>query len=148
MKTTFSALVIALGLALTSFTSTGKTQTDSVYQNTKPVEIETQFGDVLSLFFGHELKQDSSLKESCFKFVEKEVDGKEIVKGENYAYFHQMWTLSDSLESYNTVDLTNSFDKMIRQGVYKDYFSRMEGESYWVEVIKKGDKYYLVVAVN
>ena len=148
MKTTFSALVIALGLALTSFTSTGKYQTDSVYQDLKPVEIENQFGEVLSLFFGHELKSDPSLKESCFKFVEKEVEGKEIVKDENYAYFHQMWTLSDPLESYNQEDLTNSFDKMIRQGVYKDYFSRMEGESYWVEVIKKGDKYYLVVAVN
>jgi hypothetical protein len=24
----------------------------------------------------------------------------------------------------------------------------MEGESYWVEVVKKGDKYYLVVAIN
>jgi hypothetical protein len=148
MKTTFSALVIALGLALTSFSSIGSSQTDTAYKDPSPTGIKKEFSDVLSSFFGHELKLDSTLQESCFKFVEKEVDGKEIVKGENYAYFHQIWTLTDPLESYKSDDLTNSFDKMIRQGVYKDYFSRMEGESYWVEVIKKGDKYYLVVAVN
>jgi hypothetical protein len=59
-----------------------------------------------------------------------------------------MWTLTDPIENYKTESITNSFDKMIKQDVYKDYFSRMEGESYWVEVVKKGDKYYLVVAIN
>jgi hypothetical protein len=66
----------------------------------------------------------------------------------DYAYFHMMWTLTDSLESYKSEGLTKSLDKTIRQDIYKNYFSRMEGKSYWVEVIKMGDKYYLVVALN
>jgi hypothetical protein len=118
------------------------------YQDPKPTEIKKEFGEVLTSFFGHELNADSTLRESCLKFVEKEVDGKEIVKGDEYAYFHQMWTLTDPLENYKHEAFTNSFDRMIHQDVYKNYFSRMEGKSYWIEVVKKGDKYYLVVAVN
>ena len=59
-----------------------------------------------------------------------------------------MWTLTDSLGTYKSEDLTNSLDKMIHQDIYKNYFSRMEGESYWIEVIQKEEKYYLVVALN
>jgi len=57
-------------------------------------------------------------------------------------------TLTDSLGTYKSEDLTNSLDKMIHQDIYKNYFSRMEGESYWIEVIQKEEKYYLVVALN
>lgn len=144
MKKLFLAIALGSLIAFTSNSFGSEVYNDS----TKPTEIKKEFNDVLSAFFGHDLILDPTLKESCEKFVEKEVDGKEIVKGENYAYFHQMWTLSDPLESYKHEDLVKSFDKMIHQDVYKNYFSRMEGESYWVEVIKKGDKYYLVVAVN
>ena len=118
------------------------------YNDPKPTEIKKEFSDVLSLFFGHELNLDSTLRESCIKFVEKESEGKDIVKGKNYAYFHQMWTLTDPVEMYKSEDLVKSFDRAIHQDIYKDYFSRMEGDSYWVEVIQKGDKYYLVIAVN
>jgi len=114
----------------------------------KNTEIKKEFSDVLSLFFGHELNLDSTLRESCIKFLEKQVDGKDIVKGKNYAYFHQMWTLTDPVEMYKSEDLVKSFNEAIHQDIYKDYFGRMEGRSYWVDVIQKGDKYYLVIAVN
>jgi hypothetical protein len=110
--------------------------------------IINSFDQCLTSFFNHDINLDESLKSSCLKFVEKEVDGKDIVKDKNYAYFHQMWTLSDPLDNYKYEAFTNSFDEMIKEDVYKDYFSRMEGKSYWVEVVKKDDKYYLVVAVN
>ena len=141
------SLVIALGFSVIFFTNSFS-MNELPKQPQGKTEIVKDFGSVLTEFFCHELALDSTLRASCLKFVEKEVDGNEIVKGDGYAYFHQMWTLTDPIENYKTESITNSFDKMIKQDVYKNYFSRMEGESYWVEVIKKGDKYYLVVAVN
>lgn len=141
------SLIIALGFSIIF-----STNSFSMNELPKPSQVKTEivkdFGSVLTEFFGHELALDSTLRSSCLKFVEKEVDGKEIVKGDEYAYFHQMWTLTDPLENYKYEAFTNSFDRMIQQDVYKNYFSRMEGKSYWIEVVKKGDKYYLVVAVN
>ena len=138
-------LIIALGSFIIC---TSNSFSMGVNKDPIPTQIIKEFSAVLSLFFDHELKLDSNLRESCLKFVEMEVDGKEIVKGKEYAYFHMMWTLTDSLESYKSEGITKSLDKTIRQDIYKNYFSRMEGKSYWVEVIKKGDKYYLVVALN
>lgn len=141
------SLAIALGFSVI-FSTNSFSMNELPKQPQGKTEIVKDFGSVLTEFFCHELALDSTLRASCLKFVEKEVDGNEIVKGDGYAYFHQMWTLTDPIENYKTESITNSFDKMIKQDVYKNYFSRMEGESYWVEVIKKGDKYYLVVAVN
>lgn len=141
------SLAIALGFSVI-FSTNSFSMNELPKQPQGKTEIVKDFGSVLTEFFCHELSLDSTLRASCLKFVEKEVDGNEIVKGDGYAYFHQMWTLTDPIENYKTESITNSFDKMIKQDVYKNYFSRMEGESYWVEVIKKGDKYYLVVAVN
>ena len=138
-------LIIALGSFLIC---TSNSFSMGVNKDPIPNQIIKEFSAVLSLFFDHELKLDSNLRESCLKFVEMEVDGKEIVKGKEYAYFHMMWTLTDSLGAYKSEDLTNSLDKMIHQDIYKNYFSRMEGESYWIEVIQKEEKYYLVVALN
>ena len=138
-------LLIALGSFIIC---TSNSFSMGVNKDLIPTQIIKEFSDVLSLFFDHELKLDSNLRESCLKFVEMEVDGKEIVKGKEYAYFHMMWTLTDSLGTYKSEDLTNSLDKMIHQDIYKNYFSRMEGESYWIEVIQKEAKYFLVVALN
>jgi hypothetical protein len=114
----------------------------------KSTEIKKEFGNILYSFFGHELKMDSTLRESCNIFIEEEVGDKEIKRNKNYAYFHQMWTLTDPLEMYKIDAFVESFNRAIHQDIYKNYFSRMEGESYWIEVIQKGDKYYLVVAVD
>ena len=141
------SLAIALGFSVI-FSTNSFSMNELPKQPQGKTEIVKDFGSVLTEFFCHELALDSTLRSSCLKFVEKEVDGNEIVKGDGYAYFHQMWTLTDPIENYKTESITNSFDKMIKQDVYKNYFSRMEGESYWVEVVKKGDKYYLVVAIN
>ena len=141
------SLIIALGFSIIF-----STNSFSMNELPKPSQVKTEivkdFGSVLIEFFGHELALDSTLRSSCLKFVEEEVDGKQVERDEKYAYFHQMWTLTDPIENYKTESITSSFDKMIKQDVYKNYFSRMEGESYWVEVVKKGDKYYLVVAIN
>ena len=138
-------LTIALG---TFLLCTSNSFSMGVNKEPIPTKIIKEFSNVLSLFFDHELKLDSTLRESCLQFIEEEVGGKQLTKGKDYAYFHMMWTLTDSLGSYKSEDLTNSLDKMIHQDIYKNYFSRMEGESYWIEVIQKEEKYYLVVALN
>ena len=138
-------LTIALG---TFHLCTSNSFSMGVHKEPIPTKIIKEFSNVLSLFFDHELKLDSTLRESCLQFIEAEVGGKQLTKGKDYAYFHMMWTLTDSLGAYKSEDLTNSLDKMIHQDIYKNYFSRMEGESYWIEVIQKEEKYYLVVALN
>ena len=140
---------LILTLALGSFLiCTSNSFSMGVHKDPIPTEIIKEFSDVLSLFFDHELKLDSTLRESCLQFIEAEVGGKQLTKGKDYAYFHMMWTLTDSLGSYKSEGLTKSLDKTIRQDIYKNYFSRMEGESYWIEVIQKEEKFYLVVALN
>ena len=141
------SLAIALGFSVI-FSTNSFSMNELPKQPQGKTEIVKDFGSVLTGFFGHELALDSTLRSSCLKFVEEQVEGNEVIRDKKYAYFHQMWTLTDPIENYKTESITNSFDKMIKQDVYKNYFSRMEGESYWVEVVKKGDKYYLVVAIN
>ena len=138
-------LTIALG---TFLLCTSNSFSMGVHKEPIPSKIIKEFSSVHSVFFDHELKLDSTLRESCLQFIEAEVGGKQEIKGKDYAYFHMMWTLTDSLGAYKSEDLTKSLDKMIHQDIYKNYFSRMEGESYWIEVIQKEEKYYLVVALN
>ncbi|NBU98041.1 MAG: hypothetical protein EBS19_07500 [Spirochaetia bacterium] len=111
-------------------------------------KIKVSFDETLTSFFNHEIELDSTLKESCIKFVEKEVDGKEIVKGENYAYYHQMWELSEKPENYKTEGLCKSLLNSMSRDDLKNYIHYIEGNRFWVESIEKNGKYYLVIALN
>lgn len=111
-------------------------------------KIKVSFDQSLTQFFNHEVELDSTLKESCIKFVDQEVDGKEIVKGKNYAYFHQIWELSEKPENYKVDGLCNSLVKMLGQDTFHNYVPYIEGNRFWVESVEKNGKYYLVVAIN
>jgi hypothetical protein len=111
-------------------------------------KIKVSFDQSLTQFFNHEVELDSTLKESCIKFVDQEVDGKEIVKGKNYAYFHQIWELSEKPENYKVDGLCNSLVKMLGQDTFRNYVPYIEGNRFWVESVEKNGKYYLVVAIN
>jgi len=111
-------------------------------------KIKVSFDETLTTFFKHEVNLDSTLKESCIKFLEKEVDGKEIVKGNNYAYYHQMWELSENPENYKADGLCKSLLKSMSQDDLANYIHYIEGNRFWVESIERNGKYYLVVALN
>ena len=110
--------------------------------------IVKSFDQCLTSFFDHDVNLSESLKSSCIKFVENEVDGKSIVKDTNYAYFHQMWTFEDHPSLYKVEGIKASLNKMINQETFSDYLPYIEGNKFWVEVVEKNDKYYLVVAIN
>lgn len=111
-------------------------------------KIKVSFDQSLTQFFNHEVELDSTLRESCIKFVDKEVDGKEIIKDKNYAYFHQIWELSEKPENYKPESLCNSLVKMLGRETFSNYIPYIEGNRFWVESIEKNGKYYLVVAIN
>jgi hypothetical protein len=78
-------LTIALG---TFLLCTSNSLSLGVNKEPIPTKIIKEFSNVLSLFFDHELKLDSTLRESCLQFIEAEVGGKQLTKGKDYAYFH------------------------------------------------------------
>jgi len=111
-------------------------------------KIKVSFDETLTNFFKHDVELDSALRESCIKFLEKEVDGKEIVKGKNYAYYHQMWELSEKPENYKADGLCKSLLKSMSQEDLANYINYIDGNRFWVESIEKNGKYYLVIALN
>ena len=110
--------------------------------------IVKSFDQCLTSFFDHEINLDESLKSSCIKFVESELAGEELMKDKKYAYFYQMWTFEDHPSLYKVDGIKSSLNKMINRETFSDYLPYIEGNKFWVEVIEKNNKYYLVVAVN
>ena len=68
------SLAIALGFSVI-FSTNSFSMNELPKQPQGKTEIVKDFGSVLTEFFCHELSLDSTLRASCLKFVEKEVDG-------------------------------------------------------------------------
>jgi hypothetical protein len=59
-----------------------------------------------------------------------------------------MWTFEDDPLMYKVSGIKSSLNKMINQDTFSKYIPYIEGNRFWVEIIEKNGKYYLVVAIN
>jgi hypothetical protein len=111
-------------------------------------KIVSSFDNTLTSLFNHDVELDEGLRQSCINVVSRETEGINDKNKENLAYFYQIWELEDLPEMYLSEGLCTSLTKMILNKKFSDYMPLIDANRFWVECIKKDNKYYLVVALK
>lgn len=111
-------------------------------------KIVNSFDSTLTAFFNHEVESDESLKQSCINFVSRETEGINDKNKENLAYYYKMWELEDDPSIYLTEGFCSALVEGVSNKKFSDYMKSIEANRFWVECVKKNNKYYLVVALK
>lgn len=148
MKTTFSAFVIALGLALTSFSSIGSSQTNPPV-NKNLDKITDSIAIVLNQRYGYDLKLDPTLKDGCINYQKEVKSGKSLDPVEGQAHIHTSAMLP--MEYYDQIPYSFFYESVyetIERPEFSDYFKVYIPTKFWVEEVVVGDQCYFIVAID
>ncbi len=149
MKTTLSALVIALGLALTSFSSIGSSQTNTPTVNKNLDKITDSIAIVLNQRYGYDLKLDPTLKNGCLNYLKEVRSSKSLDPVEGQGHIHTSAMIP--LEYYDQIPYS-FFNELVYEYIerpeFGDYFKVYVPTKFWVEEVVVGDQCYFIVAID
>jgi len=148
MKTTFSALVIALGLALTSFSSIGSSQTNTPV-NENLDKITDSIAIVLNQRYGYDLKLDPSLKNGSINYLKEVKSGRSLDPVEGQGHIHTSAMIP--LEYYNLIPYSFFYElayETIEAPEFASYFKSYVPTKFWVEEVVVGDQCYFIVSID